>query len=86
MSIIVNKKSRRVLLYRNLSFIMTKRQKKKYLQFLRQEIFFLIEKFEVAMENNSEFFLGIEKLSYSPFSKWQTNENCKMNNVAADIL
>lgn len=38
------------------------------------------------MENNSEFFLGIEKLSYSPFSKWQKNENCKMNNVAADIL
>lgn len=38
------------------------------------------------MENNSEFLLGIEKLSYSPFSKWQTNENCKMNNVAADIL
>lgn len=38
------------------------------------------------MENNSEFFLGIEKLSYSPFSKWQKNESCKMNNVAADIL
>lgn len=65
---------------------MTKRQKKNIFSFSGRRFFFSLEKFEVAMENNSEFFLGIEKLSYSPFSKWQKNENCKMNNVAADIL
>lgn len=52
----------------NLSFIMTK-GKKKISSVSQAEIFLQIERFGV--ENNSVFFLGIEKLSYSPFSKWQ---------------
>lgn len=53
----------------NLSFIMTK-GKKKISSVSQAENFLLIERFDV--ENNSVFiFLGIEKLSYSPLSKWQ---------------
>lgn len=54
----------------NLSFIMTK-GKKKISSVSQAENFLLIERFDV--ENNSQvfIFLGIEKLSYSPFSKWQ---------------
>lgn len=53
----------------NLSFIMTK-GKKKISSVSQAEIFLPIERFDV--ENNSVFiFLGIEKLSYSPFLKWQ---------------
>lgn len=53
----------------NLSFIMTKGKKKKS-SVSQAENFLLIERFDV--ENNSVFiFLGIEKLSYSPLSKWQ---------------
>lgn len=54
----------------NLSFIMTK-GKKRISSVSQAENFLLIERFDV--ENNSQvfIFLGIEKLSYSPFSKWQ---------------
>lgn len=74
----------------NLSFIMTK-GKKRISSVSQAENFLLIERFDV--ENNSVFiFLGIEKLSYSLFSKWQKQPNFKiensniMNNIAAGIL
>lgn len=74
----------------NLSFIMTK-GKKKISSVSQAENFLLIERFDV--ENNSVFiFLGIEKLSYSSFSKCKNKPNFKieksniMNNIAAGIL
>lgn len=61
----------------NLSFIMTK-GKKRISSVSQAENFLLIERFDV--ENNSVFiFLGIEKLSYSPFFKMaKTNPILKL--------
>lgn len=68
----------------NLSFIMTK-GKKKISSVSQAENFLLIERFDV--ENNSVFiFLGIEKLSYSPFSNnFKIEKSNIMNNIAAGI-